>query len=171
MKVVSKILCILLGIIVFSCGIILLCSINPNIRLFLSSLSKGNQKTDTIASSEETIDIETILAEIESRNLANASDRQNNTVDLGIVNPNAYKSLEEYYNAVAETITNNYEPGMELKFALIVDETVFDEWYSANYQTLHQNVGNTSYELTVDYNTLDDGDFLISHDIHFKKSS
>lgn len=170
MKVLSRILYVLLGIIVLACVVILLCAKNPSMAKRFSNITHGLSKDKEAAqagSEEEEVDIEALLREIESRNAgSNTTEPSEKRTDLGLVDPTVYEALPDYYEAVSKVIREHYEGTSVLTFKLWISEAVFPEWYDANFDSNNGNSGG-SFSFSVDYEKEDTG-YLIDHVVTFE---
>lgn len=167
MKAFSKILYLFLAVLIFLCAIILLSAICPPVAKVLSNFSTVNnqkQEMNEIAVKEDTLDIDALLREIEARAETQAATNDN-ILDLGLARDTVYSSLDSYYSEIVRIVTDNHTGNTELKFKLLLSEDLFEEWYDVN---MHVNNETDSYGLELDYDHLDDGSYLISHDVIFK---
>lgn len=169
MKFFSKVLYVLLGVIMLGCVVILLCARNPalanGISNFSEKLSKDNTPSAISTDDNSQVDIEALLQEIElrDREKKSASDR---TIDLGLASPLVFDSLDEYYEALAGVIRDNYNSSSVLIFQLRISDDLFQDWYDANYAGQNSTSGN-AFSFSVDYEK-EDTDYLINHTVNFE---
>lgn len=168
MKAVSRLLYILLGIIIFSCILILLYAKNPALANGFFGIAGKLSKNSAVSSGKEEVsqtDIEALLREIEQRGNAN-SKSADDSVDLGLVSTVVYESLDDYYVDLAGLIKNNYSAGTILTFRMQISDEIFPLWYASNIQDQSINP-DSAFSFSVDYEKKE-GYYLIIHTVTFK---
>ena len=157
-----------LVIIVLLCTIILIGAVNPNVSKILSVVFNKKQKTQDISVSDTSdaaeIRIEQLLEQIEKRKIEEQAVEKY-TIDLGLLDENVITNLDDYYARIVTAIKDNYNKNTEVDFILRIDETIFEDWYTANYQS-GEPVGGTTYDYLVDYSK-NEGFYEISHKVVF----
>lgn len=171
MKLISKFLYILLGFIIFSCVVILLCAKNPTLAGSFSDMagkiSKGSRDKASIPTSDDYVseaDIEALLLQIEQRANNNAASASKNT-DLGLVSKSVYESLDDYYIDLARLIRDNYKSGAALMFKMRLSDEIFPAWYESNVTDRSAGTDST-FSFNVDYEK-EEEHYLISHTVIF----
>jgi hypothetical protein len=175
MKTFSKLLFVLLGIIVVTCLVIIICAANPSFTNGLSNITgkfaksnagSGMVKETNEDSGESEADIESILNQIEERK-EDEKTADVNALDLGLVDETVYTSLDEYYSKMIDVIKNNYHKGSTVTFEMQIADPLFPEWYTANYGDDGSN-SNDSFSYDVEYKHLASGCYLIKHVVALK---
>jgi len=169
MKAISKILYFLLGIVILGCLIIVISAVNPDFSKGLSVLShsfvKSNIESDESGENASYVDIESILKEIEEREQKETAVEEKR-IDLGLVDATTFSSMDEYYSKLIEIIRENYVKGTIISFKIQIDESIFQEWYEANYTDNGNNVAD-DFSFDVSYKYVDDGYYEINHEVTF----
>ncbi len=160
----------MLGLIIFSCLMIILCAKNPSLASGFSNiavkLSKNNSNKAASLDEDDVskADIEALLQEIEKRN-STEKDIKGGTKNLGLVSPVTYDTLDDYYRELALVIKNNYSDSSVLTFKMLISEDVFPEWYAANIQ--NSKTSGESFSYSADYEKEESG-YAISHTVTFE---
>ncbi len=169
MKHFSRFLFCILGIILLGCVLILLTAINPSVAKTLSRFTHtvAPQVSDEPSESDvySSIDIEQILVQIEERERIKKNEEAG-IFELGLINDTVHTTLDSYYDAIIGIIRENYKEKTELIFDVLIDESIFNDWYSTNYKS-SGIIKTTSYTLTLNYTENTDGSYLITHKIDF----
>lgn len=87
-----------------------------------------------------------------------------------------FTDYDAYVESVLATVANDLLSGkMDSDFRMVISQDMFMDWYLANFERAYGGEGRDSqhydeenFDLTMSYEHLKSGDYLIDHHVHFK---
>ncbi len=87
-----------------------------------------------------------------------------------------FTDLDAYYEAVYTTVATNLLSGQnDSDFKMVIGQNIFMDWYLENFEGTYGGEGSDSqyyndenFDLSMSFEHLDGGDYLIDHHVHFK---
>ncbi len=171
MKTISKILFIILGIIVSICLIILIRASYPSLTRKLSGDTDGLSKNEAVSElksdDSSNSNIENLPDKIATQEQQD-NNSENRKIDLGWVDGTIFSSMDDYYTKLMEVIKSNYSQGSTISFSLLISDSIFQEWYEENQDSINTDQSNVAFSFDVTYEKEDDGCYKIFHNITFE---
>ncbi len=93
-----------------------------------------------------------------------------------LANEEVFTSLDAYLEAVLAMVATDLLAGKsDSDFKMVISQDIFMDWYLANFEGTYggegsasQNYNEENFDLTMTFEHLDGGDYLIDHHVHVK---